>query len=151
MFVPLVVPSVQEPTGKVALPAELEVAVSTDNAPPPLVTPNVTVAPETVLLYWSKTVTVKATRTEVPTVAEEIPLEATVTDAGMSCVPVAVNVMFVDVPATYADAEFTVAVVLKVQVATEAKPLEFEITVVLLKTPLPFAAKVTLAPETVLP
>jgi hypothetical protein len=151
VFAPEVVPSVQVPA--VAIPLALVVAVAPVMPPPPLATANVTVVPETGLLFTSVTFTDGAVVTAAPTIAV-CPLPATILIAPAEpAVPVALNVTGDPVnDPDVAVSVFAPAADPSVHDPTVAIPDAFVVAFAPVTLPPPVAtAKVTDTPATPLP
>ena len=144
-------PSVQLPT--VAMPLSFVVADALVTEPPPEATANVTLTPETGLLYSSFTITLGDVDTAVPAVADWPLPPFTATCVAAPTVPVAVNVT--GEPARLPLVAVNVldpTVVPSVQLPTAAMPLVFVVTDALVTEPPPdVTANVTETPETGLP
>src|SRR3954471_20398193 len=142
---PAVAPSVQPPT--VAIPLAFVVAVPSVTLPPPVVAVNVTVAPDTGLLFASLTSTAGIVATADPAVADCASPAFLLIAAIGPTVAVAVNVT-VSEPAV-AVSELGPTVVPRIQLATLAMPLASVVAVAPETLPPPLATlNVTLTPAT---
>ena len=145
---PTVVPRVQLPTA--AMPPAFVVADALVTEPPPEATANVTLMPETGLLFASCTITLGAVAMAEPAVADcPSPALAAICVAAPT-VPVAVNVTGDPVSdPLVAVMVLDPTVVPRVQLPTVAMPPAFVVTDALVTEPPPVAiANVTLMPET---
>ena len=151
VFDPATVPSVQLPT--VAMPPAFVVTDALVTEPPPVATANVTLMPETGLLFASCTITLGAVAMAEPAVADcPSPALAAICVAAPT-VPVAVNVTGDPVSdPLVAVMVLDPTVVPRVQLPTVAMPLEFVAVDNPVAKPPPVAtANVTDTPETGLP
>ena len=149
---------VHEPLLMVATPLASVTAVFATDAEPAgePSTANVTVAPDTVLLNRSNTVTESGRDGLVATVADCPSPEAMAMLVGPSCVAVAVNVTWVVVPSRYTPKEFVPTVVDSCHaefaiVATPFASVMAESDPGTSPAGVPSTANVTVAPTTVLP